>query len=242
MALIGVGFVALWFYLARNPDLMVDGHRRRRTPASRCGAPWPGRSSTGPPSAWPTSGPRPAWSSTPLMALYFMLWRARSTGRPAPQAAGRRSTPAAPPPRRTPGAVSTRVSQATPDELAVGPVDLERQALGLGPQRVGPEVDVLGRLERRSARHRSRAGLVAHVLEVLPQAPQARRRRPADRDRARRWPASSASMRSRAAIQLSNVPSHPIGVHRWKRMSPVNTMPSAGRCTTTSPGVWAGPT
>ena len=123
-----------------------------------------------------------------------------------------------------------------------------------------------GRPGRRGARARSTGRSGRGRCASPPRAPSARRRsaRAASAEHVRRgtscisrspstsasgpWPGtttagSSASMPfERARSSCANVPSQPIGVHRWKRTSPVNTTPLAGRCTTTSPRVWAGPT
>jgi uncharacterized membrane protein len=74
MALIGVGFLAIWFYLSRNPHLMVDGlDAGDARQAMR-------RTLPGPIIYGATIGLAYVWAPACLvvyaaMALYFMLWR-----------------------------------------------------------------------------------------------------------------------------------------------------------------------
>src|SRR5712691_12984878 len=58
-------------------------------------------------------------------------------------------------------------------ELAVRALDLEDDALRLGPPRVGAKVDPPGRLERGEPGGEEASGLGAHVLEVGLHLPRA---------------------------------------------------------------------
>ena len=228
----------IWFYLSRNPDLMVDGldaHDARQSLQAhaarsdhlrghhrsglRLGSGVPHRTRP-----WPCT----SCSGDPARSTSSRPWRTThgETGDPQPRTTRRRR--ATRPPRRTPG--RCRLARPTAPPTARGrrgPTWNARISSGS----VHPGVPARGRCAERSRgvvrprpRSRPRAWL-AHVLQVLPLGP-------ADPRRSARGPCpgttvagSRASMRLDAAISsLSKVPSQPIGVHDGRGCRRWNTM------------------
>ena len=183
-------------------------------------------------------------ATTPPPTRRSLPWDASSTSSrraPPPVTSGQRRWSARAAMSAHTAVMSTGSSQVPPAQLAVGAVDVEREPLGFVPPGVGAELDLLRRLERCAAGLEVRPGLLEHVAQVAS----------AWRAGRRRWPSGPcpgttvshprpASV-SRAAIHWAAVPSQPMGVHWLNSRSPVNTTPTSGRCTATSPAVWAGP-
>ena len=140
------------------------------------------------------------------------------------------------PPKR----VSTSSAGVEP-EVAGQRGQVDDQALALAPTRVGPAGEVASGVERGQARSRAGASPRPPATRSSPAGPRCTRGRRGGRGRGRRPPGSRASIRSHASIHRCTGPAHTIGWPPWNTRSPVNRTPASGRCTVTSPRVWAGP-